>query len=124
MPIVSEIKKADISEKLAVFALVIKVGQFLGESLHYKTKFPAAFEGASFISVFLFGVSLVLWLHSSRKKLDRLDDIAARVDGIKGDVDKFDTIARYGMGPVHLVARRNEIVSMEESAGGHRNTST
>ena len=79
------IKKADLSEGLATLSLFIKIGQYIAESAGYKAQYAAAFDFASFASMFLFGVSLVLWLRSSRKELEKVQGIADRLEEIKGE---------------------------------------
>jgi hypothetical protein len=102
LEVTMNLKKLDPIESTAVLALIIKVGQFLGESLGYQQGFPEPFAFASFLSLFLFGVSIVLWLRSSREQLKKVDVVADRVEAIKKELDQLDYIARYGSAPVHL----------------------
>lgn len=111
MAIVSELKKADVSQKLVVASLIIKVGQYIGESLGYKNQFNTLFDFASFASIILFGVSIVLWLNKSQKKLEKLDGISVRIEDI-------DLAARYGFGPVHLANLLRARTHAHGHAGG------
>jgi hypothetical protein len=98
-----ELKRADSSEYVAFTGLIIKVLQTAGEMAGQKERFPWFFEVASELSLFLFGLSLVLWLHSSRKQLERLAEVSKRVERLEGKFDDLDLAARYGAGPAYLV---------------------
>ena len=104
-------KRFSLSEASVVLGLVIKVVQTIGEQIGLKNQFPAFFNNASAVSLLLFGLSLVLWLNSSRKGLEKVEALAQRVEDIKPELDDVDHIARYGRGPVHLRACCGQVVS-------------
>ena len=111
-------KYVSLSEASVLLGLVIKVVQTVGEQVGLKDHFPAFFNNASSISLVLFGLSLVLWLNSSRKGLEKVELLAQRVEEIKQELDDVDHIARYGRGPVHLAGLLRSKGFLHGQAGG------
>jgi hypothetical protein len=111
-------KLVSLSEGSVLLGLVIKVVQTVGEQVGLKDHFPAFFNNASSISLVLFGLSLVLWLNSSRKGLEKVEALAQRVEDIKRELDDVDHIARYGRGPVHLAGLLRSRDFVHGQAGG------
>ena len=95
-------KKIDVSQTAAGIALTIKVIQFIGDSSGWAKDHPTLFSTLSPLSLILFAISLVIWLHSSQKQMAKVDKIAERVEDIKSELDRVDRIARYGSGGVWL----------------------
>lgn len=112
------LKGIDASQSLAIIALLIKVGQFVGDSTGFSKAHQDIFSAASFVSLFLFGVSIVLWLQSSQKQLGKVDRIAERVEEIKREIDNVDRIARYGSGGVWLTRLLRTGGHVHGQAGG------
>lgn len=111
-------KRFSLSETLVLVSLVIKVVQTIGEQLGLRERYPALFSNASSLSLILFGLSLVLWLNSSRKGLEKVEALAQRVEDIKWELDQVDHIARYGRGPVHLASLLRSNAFLHGQAGG------
>ena len=111
-------QKFNLSEASVILGLVIKVVQTIGEQLGLKNQFPVFFNNASALSMLLFGLSLVLWLNTSRKGLEKVELLAQRVEDIKKELDDVDHIARYGRGPVHLAGLLRSDGFLHGQAGG------
>lgn len=111
-------KRFNLGEASIVLGLAIKVVQIIGEQLDLKSHFPVFFNNASALSLLLFGLSLVLWLNTSRKGLEKVEALAQRVEDIKKELDDVDHIARYGRGPVHLASLLRSQNFLHGQAGG------
>ena len=111
-------KLVSFGEGAALLGLVIKVVQTIGEQVGLKERFPAFFNSASSVSLLLFGLSLVMWLNSSRKGLEKVEVLAQRVEDIKRELDDVDHIARYGRGPVYLAGLLRSGGFLHGQAGG------
>jgi hypothetical protein len=107
-----------LSAILAMIALLIEVAEFIGEATGFKKAHTEIFDFASFVSLVLFGVSIVLWLESSQKQLRKVDQIAERLEEIKKEIDNVDRIARYGSGGVWLTRLLKAGSQVHGQAGG------
>lgn len=87
--------KISLSEFIAGLALLAKILEQAGK-LSGRAEVESFVTIAGFLSISLLFFSIVLWLHSSTRRLEKVDLIAERLDKIKEELEQLDRMARYG----------------------------
>lgn len=87
--------KIRLSESIAGLALLAKIVEQAGKN-STNPQVQAVTAIAGFLSISLLFFSIVLWLHSSTRRLEKVDQISDRLDKIKAELEQLDRMARYG----------------------------
>jgi hypothetical protein len=80
------------SEVLAGFALVLKIAEYIAKQITWgegksSDEITMLF---SYLSIAFLLASVLLWLQSSNKKLDKLEEIGTQLDGFKSELDRLE----------------------------------
>jgi hypothetical protein len=86
-------KKIQASEILAGLALLVKILEYVGKQIPWgegRTFEPTA-ALFSYLSIALLLASVLLWLHSSNKRLEKVDDIAGQLGEMKKELVRLES---------------------------------